>query len=61
MTILGFKIWGEPETERIRHGQARIGDALHGIADDLEEVRQRNREHMLLDEPAPVKRLKAKT
>lgn len=53
MTILGFQLWGNDETARIRAGQARIGDALHGIADDLEKVRQRNAEQMGLDEPQP--------
>lgn len=43
MTIFGFTLWGQTERDRIRAGQSRIGDVLNGIADDLEEVRKRNR------------------
>ena len=44
MTILGFTIWATKEEDHIRAGQRRIGDAFHGIADDLEEARRLHRE-----------------
>lgn len=44
MTLFGFKLWDAAEQEHIRAGQRRIGDALHGVADDLEAFREQFRE-----------------
>lgn len=65
MTIFGFTLWSRDNREHIRSGQRRIGDALHGLADDLEAVRRLNAARMGLIGPddngklAPVAALPA--
>ena len=54
MTMFGFRLWGEDETAKIREGQRRIGEVLNGIADDLQEARDRNRKQLGLDAPVKV-------
>lgn len=51
MTIFGFTLWNSTSREHIRSGQRRIGDALHGLADDLEQVRRINAARMGLIGP----------
>lgn len=46
MTIFGFTLWNSTSKQHIRDGQRRIGDALHGLADDLEAVRRLNAARM---------------
>lgn len=65
MTIFGFTLWNRDTKQHIRDGQRRIGDALHGLADDLEAVRRINAARMGLIGPdgngkaAPVAALPA--
>lgn len=59
MTIFGFCLWDTTETKHIRDGQRRIGDALHGIADDLDAARRLNAEGMGINHIQPRPQLAA--